>query len=197
MTYNVNRTISQYGQYDYPTYITPNASSQHRVSVTFDYDRSIDDITALFPPLEIKVLAFTDALFGTTCAPCEHKFSTPRPKWTGFLKIFLAVIANNVQKESFANSNYTIYLLSGMTRNELMASGLKDLAPNLTDSEIGYLSRGLFSFFDGDFTGLTNSALREKLHQTLLDNVNSMDLQTMFKMLDVIIGLCVAKKRGQ
>lgn len=201
LTHNLNQSVRQFGHYDYPTYITPNSSSNYRVFVNFDYNRSIEDITEIFPPVEIKILAFTESPFASTDSPCDYKFSTPRPKWTGFLKLFLAVIADKTQRESWAIHNQLIAEaisgISGIKRNELMASGLNDLAPDLTESQIGYIARGLIPFFEGDPVGLTISAFREKVYQEVLKGVDSIDRQTELKILDVMGDLWVAKMRGQ
>lgn len=201
LTYNLNQSVRQFGHYDYPTYITPNSSSNYRVFVNFDYNRSIEDMTKIFPPVEIKILAFTESPFASTDSPCDYKFSTPRPKWTGFVKLFLAVIADKTQRESWAIHNQliaeAISEISGLARNELMASGLNDLAPDLTESQIGYIARGLIPFFEGDPVGLTISAFREKVYQEVLKGVDSIDKQTELKILDVMGDLWIAKMRGQ
>ena len=90
-----------------------------------------------------------------------------------------------------------MYLISGLTRNELMASGLKDLAPGLTSNEIGYLSRVLFPLFDGDPTGVSISVFQEKIYQEVMNNIVSANEEVKVKIADIMCDFWTAKLRGK
>lgn len=195
LSYNMNNLYKPHRNYGYPTVISKYGSNAGGYAFNFELKKEQPH------PVQVKLLMFTRVSGDVSSSPCDGEFQSPffNPTLLGVAKIYLAVIANNIQLENTIDSDiatHAIAVTAGLTRNELMASGIKDIAPNMSDKEVGYISRLAFDFLKGDLIGSTISLEREKIFQQQLKQATSINDQSLIKITDVIVDLLIIKARN-
>ena len=158
-----------------------------------------DPFSTISLPIRLKVLMFNNSWGAYSNMPCDNELQTPRfdKRWTGLAQIFLAIWADKKQGNLACDNSEVSTLLStvsGVAKSNLMSNGIRNLAPNLSDSDIGYISRLALDIVGGDLQDIKYSPLRETVYQKVSDRFPDQNSHLIAAIADSLIDVYKLRK---
>lgn len=158
---------------------------QHRPHTPDDWD--------VRPPADVTLFLLTRTPGDDSTTPCRAEFRKYfiAPE----VKIFFALLSNEAHKRAYADKNYGLALVMGLSRNELMSAGLSERFPRLSSSDADTIGRMIVSIADADPVDFGMAPLWTRLYDSMVTSVRNTPDETLAKIADVIADMLWRRAR--